>query len=230
MKAYKLLILMMVILAGCTDQTVIEPLKIGVIATLTGLGSFQGQQAVNGLELAKEEINAAGGINGKPLELIIEDSKTESAAAVTALNKLIEVDNVKFVIGDSWTSTTPPLVPVSNEKGVILISPIASLDSLASDDFFFRTMPSAKSMMDALADYAYKQGLRRVGILHQQTAFGVEHASDFKSAFEKLGGQVVDVESVDVKANDFRTELGKMNEKSRMRFCSFSPQRLLGSS
>jgi len=65
-----------------------ETVRIGIIVTGTGPGAYQGEQALRGLELAKEEINKSGGINSKPVELIIEDSKTEPAAAVSAMNKI----------------------------------------------------------------------------------------------------------------------------------------------
>lgn len=208
------LLVSLLMLAGCTQPNA-STLKIGVVTTQTGVGAYQGQQALRGLELATEQINANGGVNGKQVQLIIEDSKAEPATAVTATKKLIQADGVKFIIGDSWTSTTVVMVPLTNENQVILVSPQATLDELSKDDYFFRTMPTTNSMMVPLADYAYNEmGLRAVGILRQQTPFGVEHANDFRAEFERLGGTIVGEESFDLKQSDVRSEIGKIKEKN----------------
>lgn len=188
-----------------------EPVRIGVIATLTGVGAYQGEQSLKGLEFARDEINASGGINGRPIELVVEDSATNPTTAVSAINKLISVEKVRYIVGDSWTSTTAALVPIANEQGVILVSPLATLDTLAADDYFFRTMPTTNSMMEALSEYAYSElGARRAGILRQATPFGVEHARDFETIFRILGGEVVVEEEFDVASSDVRTQITKV--------------------
>jgi len=185
-----------------------ESIKIGVIITGTGVGALQGEWARQGVELAREEINAAGGVRGRLIELIFEDSKTELAAAVSAANKLINVDGVKSIIGDSWTSTTVAVEPVINKNGVLLIAPLVTLDSLSKDDLLFRLMPVTKSMMESLAHYVYgKMGGGKVAFLSQETTFGVEHVRDFKAVFESLGGIVVAEESFNIKATDLRSQI-----------------------
>ncbi len=192
-----------------------KPVKIGVIATLTGVGAYQGQQELRGLELARDELNTAGGINDRKIELIIEDSKAEPTTAVSALRKLADTDGVKFVVGDSWTSTTVPMVPVANEKRILLISPVSALDELSANDLFFRTIPITRDMMVPLARYAYSQlGARRVGILRQATPFGVEHARDFRAAFEALGGQIVAEETFELTATDLKTQINKVKAQN----------------
>lgn len=124
---------------------------------------------------------------------------------------MVNVDGAKFVIGDSWTSTTAVITPIADEKDVILIGPLVTLDSLAKDDMLFRLMPSTRDMMVPLARYAYEKiGSRRAAILRQETPFGVEHATDFKEAFKKLGGRVVAEESFDIKTTDLRSQITKV--------------------
>jgi branched-chain amino acid transport system substrate-binding protein len=189
-------------------------IKIGVVATQTGVGAYPGQEEIRGIELAVEEINDKGGINGKQVRLIIEDSAAAPDKAVEAVHKLIDADGVKYIIGDSWSSTTVAMVPITNEENVILISPIAILDELSEDDMFFRTIPTTDGMMKELAEYAYNNmGARRVAVLRQATPFGVEHTQDFKKYFEKLGGEVVAEESFPLTQNDVRTEITKVMQK-----------------
>lgn len=208
-----LIILLLGSLSGCIKEP--ETIKIGVIGVMTGFGAYYGNQELKGLELAKEEINSAGGINGKKIELVIEDSAASPNKAVSAIKKLISIDKVKYVIGDSWVSTTAAIVPITNNNKVILISPLALLDELSEDDYFFRTIPNTKDFMKPLAEYAYKNmGARKVGIIQQQTSYGVEHTRDFTHYFEKLGGKVVGVEPVQITQKDVQTELLKLKSKN----------------
>lgn len=201
-------------LTACNNQKQ-DTIKIGVIGTMTGFGSYQGKQELNGLNLAKEEINTKGGINGKKIQFIIEDSQANPAKAVTAIHKLVNIDKVKFVIGDSWSSTTVALVPITNRTNTILISPIALLDELSQDDLFFRTIPTTKEMMKVLADHAFnKMNVRKVAIIHQETSFGHEHATDFTNEFTKLGGQIVAQEGIDLKQTNLRAELIRVKSKN----------------
>ncbi|MFA5022727.1 MAG: ABC transporter substrate-binding protein [Candidatus Paceibacterota bacterium] len=196
-----------------TTATSTESIKIGVVGTFTGVGSYYGQQETRGLQLAQEEINRSGGVNGRKIELITEDSQAAPDKSVSAMQKLINVDKAKYVIGDSWVSTTFAMVPVANELRVILISPVASLKSLSQEDMFFRTMPNTEVLMNKLADYAYnKMGSKKVAILSQRTPFGEEHTQYFKVAFEKLGGKVVAIENFDLMSKDVRSELTKAKE------------------
>ena len=192
-----------------------EPIKIGVIGTLTGIGAYYGEQELNGVRLALEEINRNSGINGRALELIIEDSQASAQTAITALQKLINVNQVKFIVGDSWATTTAAMIPVSNPNKVILISPIALLDELSQDDYFFRTIPNTQDMVKPLAGYAfYKMQARKVASLFSQTPYGFEHARDFKKFFEELGGEIVGEENFGLTASDLKTELTKIKAKN----------------
>jgi branched-chain amino acid transport system substrate-binding protein len=195
-----------------TNETTIE---IGVITTSTGVGAFVGQESLKGYELARDQLNGAGGINGKKVKLIFEDSGTDPKKSVNAMNKLVHVNKVDFVLGDSWSSTTVPIVPIANAEKVVLISPIAILDDLEADDMFFRTVPKTNDMMKELANYAYYEiGSRKIAILMQATPFGFEHARDFKTEFESLGGKVVLEESFVLTQADLHAELTKAQAKN----------------
>lgn len=194
---------------GTSNNTI----KIGVIATLTEIGQYQGQQEVKGLELAVEEINNSGGILGKQVELIVEDSKADPKEAALAIQKLIEKDNINYIIGDSWTSTTVALVPIINKDEIILISPVAILDSLSENDYFYRTIPKIEYFMEPLVNYTFFDlNVKTVGILSQNTPYGKEHVNDFKLAFEKLGGKITEVEFFELKEKDLKTEILKIKE------------------
>jgi branched-chain amino acid transport system substrate-binding protein len=185
-------------------------IKFGVIASSTGVGSYQAQQELRGVNFAVDEINAKGGINGKKIELIVEDSKTNPADAVIAIQKLVSIDKVNFVIGDSWNSTTAVIVPITNESKVLVFSPVTTLSSLSKDDYFFRTIPSVDVMMSNLAVFAYIDlNIRRVSGLVQATPYGEEHMSAFKKHFSFLGGEVVGEYRRSINDLDVRADLIK---------------------
>jgi branched-chain amino acid transport system substrate-binding protein len=211
-----LIVIAFTIFSNITGNVIKEDkIKVGVIATLTGVGSYQGQEELRGLVIARDEINQEGGINGKKIELVVQDSATNSEKAVNAFKELTEIDSVNYVIGDSWAATTVALVPIANQKNSILISPATGLDELSKDDMFFRTIPSTDEIMKVLAKYAYyNMSSRRVGILYQNNAYGKEHTNDFKKYFESLGGTVVDVEAIDMTQTDVHSELTKIKAEN----------------
>ncbi|MFA5745538.1 MAG: ABC transporter substrate-binding protein [archaeon] len=197
-------------LGNTKEQTI----KIGVLATQTGSGTYFGAQEIKGLNVALDEINANGGINGKKVELIIEDTQSDSKQAINATNKLINIDNVEYIIGDSWNDTTLAIVPVTNDNKVIVISPAANLESLSKNDYMFRTTPTIKDMMIVLADYTYNDlGIRSVGIVLPGTAFSLEHEQYFREEFTKLGGTVY-TEQFAPGTIDIKTELMKLKAKN----------------
>jgi len=207
-----LLVLAVVIWQIPGDNNVI---KFGVVGPISGFASYYGEQEMKGVQLAVDEINFEGGINGKLIELIVEDSKANPRESVTAVNKLINFDQVDFIIGDAWASTTAVMIPVTNENEVILVSPDMLLSSGSEDDFFFRTIPNIQDQMKLLASYAYNDlGSRRVGVLQQQNVFGEEHTIYFVKEFEELGGKIVGIEKFPLEQNDLLTELTKLRDKN----------------
>ena len=97
-----------------------EPYRIGVMESLTGPGETYGTVANQAKQLAVEEINAAGGIDGRMIELVVEDSKCGAQDAITAYNKLTDVDGVKIILGTSCSGAMLGAAPLAEEDGVIL--------------------------------------------------------------------------------------------------------------
>ncbi|MFA5022989.1 MAG: ABC transporter substrate-binding protein, partial [Candidatus Paceibacterota bacterium] len=99
------------------------PIKIGAILSLTGDAAAQGDYALKAIKLAEEEINKNGGVNGRSVQVVIEDDQTTAKDATTAFSKLINVDKVDGVIGSLWDFTTQPLIPLALTSSTTLISP-----------------------------------------------------------------------------------------------------------
>jgi branched-chain amino acid transport system substrate-binding protein len=110
-----------------------DPIKIGVYAPLSGDSAMVGQTLVEGVQLATKQINEAGGIDGRPIELIIEDDEQSPKVAVSAVNKLVYKDKVIGVIGTVNSSCTLASMEVTWEAEVPHITPIASNPTITVD-------------------------------------------------------------------------------------------------
>jgi branched-chain amino acid transport system substrate-binding protein len=209
-----LVVIIMIIGFGLLNKPAEGEIKIGVIASLTGPGAYFGEQFVNGLQMALADINAKGGINGQKVSLIIEDSKTDNTTALTVAKKLIEIDGVKVILGDSWNGTTLTILPYTTEKKIILISPNSSLDVFTKDDYMFRLIPTTAELVKPLASYLKDSGVRTVAFARVTAAFTQEHYTDFKVEFEKIGGSVVADEQFASPGLDVRSELTRIKPKN----------------
>lgn len=188
-----------------------DVIRIGVVATLSGPGAYFGEQFVSGLNMARDDINANGGVDGKDIELIIEDSRTDNAVALTAAKKLVEIDKVNIVLGDSWNSTSLAMHPYLTDQKIILVSPFVSLDTFSVDDYAFRLIPSTKKFVEPIAEFGRRSGWRRVGFARAESQFSKEHLLDFESVSKHVSSttSIID-EAFDGKTYDLRSPLTRL--------------------
>ncbi|MEK6959755.1 MAG: ABC transporter substrate-binding protein [Nanoarchaeota archaeon] len=213
-----LLVAVSVIASGCSltgrsvDPTIAAPpFKWGFIGPLSGPASVYGVPALNAARMAVDEINSKGGIDGRKIDLIVEDGKCDGATAVTAAQKLISVDNVYVIIGGHCSTESMSILPVAQTNNVFVVSSITSTPAFTGKGrFAFRMSPSSTYYNGAQADVAFSKGLRKVAILHEQRDFSAGLAQAFTKRFEELGGEVVITESFLPETMDFRTQLEKI--------------------
>lgn len=190
-----------------------EPIKIGAILQLSGDFSQYGEWTSAGLKMAIEEINEKGGIDGRPIEVIYEDSQADVATAISSFNKLVDVDRVKIVL----TQGSPIAVainPISNSKNIIQMDVgSTALEYRTEGDFSFRTSVTALALADAEANVVISEGVKKVGFLSVNDDYGRGMKSIFTDSFQRLGGSVVVEESFNDKDTDFRTQLLKIKQK-----------------
>src|SRR3989344_1606763 len=189
------------------------PIQLGVIAPLTGDGAIYGEPMKNVLELAVEEINAAGGVKGMNVELIIEDGKCDGTGGASAAQKLVNVDQVQAVIGGFCSGETIPSVPIAAQGKVVLFSPSASSPALTGiDPYFFRNYPSDSKQGEVLADVANKEVYKNIAFIQEQTDYATGLYNSFKTSFEALGGKTTN-ESFPTANTDFRSTITKVKSQ-----------------
>ena len=183
---------------------------IGFIGPLTGDNANYGIRCSNAARLAIDEINAAGGIDGKQLALIAENSLGTVDGAIAAYEKLVYSDNVCAIIGPVFTSPALAVAQRCYEDGVVMISPSAThKDVTAVGDYVYRTVPSDSLQSEVAAHYFYEVlGYRNIACLYAMNDYSQGLATGVEEIFTELGGTVSAMETCMVGDKDFRTQLG----------------------
>ena len=195
-------------LTGCPPPAE-EKIKIGAVMDLTGALAGVGALIRDGALLAVKEINAAGGIDGVEVELIVEDGATDPAVALEAVRKLVEVDGVEVIIGPMTSGAVMAVGPYVGKREVVIVSPSATSPKIADQwwrPFVFRTCPSDAFQGAAMAQLVLDGGYSRVAILVMNNVYGVGIE---KVVTEKLAGKVDIVAAIryDPIKLDYYTEL-----------------------
>lgn len=195
---------------GCAKEE--EEIKIGWIGPLSGDVAFYGQAIKNATDLAVDEINAAGGINGTKIRVFYEDAQMDPKAGTAALTKLITVHKVPVVVHAAGSSVMLAETPIAEKNKVVLISPTCSNDKIKyAGDYVFRNCPSDSYQGKVIAQFTIKvMGKNNAGVLFINNDYGTGLKDVFLKRFEELGGRVALVENFTEGSTDFRTQLSKL--------------------
>ena len=188
-----------------------ESYRIGVMESLTGPGETYGTVANQAKQLAVDEINAAGGVNGRVIELVVEDSKCGAQDAITAYNKLTDVDGVKIILGTSCSGAMLGAAPLAESDGVVLFSGLATNPDIATaGDYIFRTSMNDAQLGVDTGNLMWADGIRNVATMTESTDYAEGVRRTTAAQFEKRGGQIIGEERYASDVTDFRTQLTKL--------------------
>lgn len=206
--------------ARSQDKTLIQ---VGVVLSLTGDVAAYGERSRKGIMLALDEINSSDGVNGRPVDLILEDAKSSPKDGVGAIQKLIQVNHVPVIVGDVLSSTTLAMAPIAERNKVVLFAPGASNPSLSkAGDYVFRNWASDDFDGKAMAAYMRKRsGISTIAVLAQRTDYTLGLAEAFEKEFTSLGGRILTKEFFDTASVDLRSQLTKVrNTRAKTLFFS----------
>ena len=192
-----------------------DTIKVGVYGDLTGPTASFGQSTKNGVELAVAEINAAGGVNGKKIELVIEDDQGTPEKAKTVISKLISQDKVQAVIGEVASTNSLAAAPVAQEAKIPMISPSSTNPQVTEKgDYISRVCfidPFQGSVMAKFAANTLKAKTAAIfGDVNSDYSKGLTQF--FEQEFTKLGGKVLAKESYTQQDPDFKGQLTKIRQ------------------
>ncbi|MCM8901142.1 ABC transporter substrate-binding protein [Caldicoprobacter algeriensis] len=225
MKKYSIiftLVISMLVFAGCsqTASTNQDVIKIGVNYELSGGVATYGQSSVEGIELAVEQINQAGGINGKKIQLVKYDNKSEPSEATTLATRLMTQDKVVAILGPATSGAFMATIPVANQNKVPVISGSATADNVTVDDkgvkeYAFRICFTDSQQGSAAAKFALENlsTKKAVIIMDSSSDYAKGLAETFTSTFEAGGGTVVAQEAYMAGDTDFNAVLTSIKGK-----------------
>ncbi len=199
-------------LTGCSKSSS-ETIKIGGIFPLSGSVAVYGVECRNGIELAIEEINAAGGINGKQIQLISEDDEGNPEKSVNAYKKLTTKDGCKLIIGSLTSGCTAAFSTLAQAQKNLMIAPAATMESITdAGNYVFRACfidPFQGTVGGKFA--AENLGAKRAAVLYDTGSdYSMGLTDNFTAAFEKAGGKVVAKEAYSTGDKDFNAQLTKI--------------------
>jgi branched-chain amino acid transport system substrate-binding protein len=178
-------------LSGCGRD---DPIQVGFVAGLTGRVADLGVSGRNGATLAFEQVNAAGGVHGRPVELVVRDDAQDPTAARRVVSELIDRD-VEVIIGPMTSSMAMATVALVDAAGVVMVSPTVTTTALSGrDDYFLRVVSTTKDYAAKNARYQYfNRGRRSAGVIYDlnNKAYTETWLTYFREVFESLGGRIL---------------------------------------
>jgi len=189
-----------------------SPVKIGVIQPLSGAVAASGNYIRMGAEISRDWINAKGGVNGRKVELLIEDNKSDPKEAASAAEKLIVRDKVPAIMGAWGSSMTLAAMPKLEEYGVPMVVETSSAASITKrgNPWIFRISPPSEMEALGLEPYVAKLGVKKADFLAVNTDWGRGAVGAFGDILKKKGETVGAVEYMDQAATDMSAQLTKI--------------------
>lgn len=208
-----------------------EPIKVGFVASITGGASFLGEPEKNTALMVQDWINKEGGINGRPLEILIEDSKSSESDAVLVTKKLIEKDKVVVIIGSSTSGESMAMANICEKAQIPMISMAAASQIVTPADEYKRIVGSPKAAfevpkvqrpwifktpqtdtlaVEAIYAFMKKKGISKVGIITVSDGFGSSGRAELKRLAPKYGITLVADEVYGPKDSDMTAQLTRI--------------------
>jgi ABC-type branched-chain amino acid transport systems, periplasmic component len=195
-----------------------DTIKIGVNMELTGGVSVYGQSCYNGIKMAVDEINAAGGVNGKKLEIVAYDTKSEPAEAANGAMKLITEDQVKVLIGPATSGASISAQQVATEHKVPMITPSGTAENVTVDNkgdvrkYIFRAPFIDAFQGTVMARFAGEDLQAKTAVIYidNSSDYSKGQAATFEEVFVQSGGTIVGKESYLQRDVDFKSSLTKI--------------------
>lgn len=189
-----------------------EPFKVGILCPITGTQAVMSEDLITGFKLAQEEINAAGGVLGRPIELIIEDTETRPAPGMDAARKLIEVDRVKVISGGFSSGVALPIAKYCQERGILAVfQPPTSPLFRDVGDYIFLTNVLDNYKGKVIADFSVEDsGKKKFGLMFMNNAFGQALKKETIKNLKATGAKIVTEVDYELNKVDYKAELQRL--------------------
>jgi branched-chain amino acid transport system substrate-binding protein len=185
-----------------------EEVVVGSVTPLSGKLAVYGEGFQQSMLLAVEEVNAAGGINGKPMKILYEDNNSTAKDSVSAIQKLITVHKLPVIFGPAASSNFLAVCPIAQENKTVLIGAESAAAEISKcGDYVFRVFPSDELQGKGASELALSLGYKEVALTYINNDWGVGLGKVFKENYQKGGGKIIDEFSHDEGKTDYRSEI-----------------------
>jgi len=201
-----------------------EPILIGAILPLTGGGDVAADLAQKGMFLAAEEINTQGGVNGRPLELVFADSKTDAEEAKKVFIEM-EEEIKPLLYFNAFSDIGLAVGPLAEQKEVVMLVLFATSDKVVEGkEWVFKYPKSSPEEAEPILFILKKLGTKSLGFIYLNDEYGRDLSKTIGTAFEKTGGVV---RKIAYKPNefDFREYIGALQDTDAIYFIGFAPHK-----
>ncbi|MGI9951026.1 penicillin-binding protein activator [Moorellaceae bacterium AZ2] len=190
-------------------------LRVGVIQPLSGPVAQSGQNVLWGAEIAVDKINAEGGVLGRPIELVVYDSKNDPADAVNAAQKLITGDRVNVIMGCWGSSPTLAVLPIVEKAGIPIVVETSSSPKITEQGYkmVFRIAATSVQEAEGIKDALFKNvNIRKAAFIAVNNDWGRGGVEAYSTVIKEQGGEVVSVEYVGEEVTEFYSQLTKIKD------------------
>jgi branched-chain amino acid transport system substrate-binding protein len=194
-------------LGGETEGSEDGPIKIGAVLDITGVGASLGVPEQNTLNMLADQVNEAGGIDGREVELVIIDNQSTEDGAAKATTRLIESEDVDILIGASRTGPSLAMRPIAESAQIPMVSIAANIAIVDGSDWVFKTAQNDVVVLERIMDDAEEKGYTKVALVRDASGFGEGIAEYIEELGADRGISLVATEAFEPSATDFTAQM-----------------------
>lgn len=207
-------------LAGCAENEVDTgsnggngggnddgPIKIGAVLDITGAGASLGVPERQTIEMLADQVNSDGGIDGRQIELIIEDNQSTEDGAARAASKLLQTDRVHILLGASRTGPSLAMRPIAEQAQIPMISLAANVAIVEGSEWVFKTAQNDRVVIERMIDDMTTRGYQQIAIARDASAFGEGVTETFTELGTEAGIEVMTEQKFAPDASDFTAQM-----------------------
>lgn len=202
---------------ACNNTGGGDKVRIGVFMSLTGSTANFGISSTNGIKMAADEVNAAGGINGKQIEVLVQDDRSDASEAATIVTKFVTQDQVHAILGEVASSRSIAAAPIAQNAKIPMLTPSSTNPEVTrKGNFIFRSCFIDPVQGAAIAQFAARTlGAKRAAIMvDRKNDYSTGLEKVISATFTKMGGQMVGTQSYQEGDQDFNAQLTDLKGKN----------------
>lgn len=185
-------------------------ITVGALLPLTGPAAPIGIEEQQGVQFTVDRVNAKGGVRGRKIKVLFEDSQGKPDQGVLGFNRLVDLNNIPVTL-TAYSSISLAIAPLATRRKVLVINPAAQTNKLeTASPYLINTIPLVNNEIAHIAAFAFKHVGKTAAIVYENAAAGIDSRDDFKKHFEAAGGKILADEAVEFGQTNYRSTLLKV--------------------